>query len=143
MTIILLSRMKSLKNLLSRGISVFLSSFFLVRSSFALAADSASRNNLAGAKEASTLTGDATQVPQYVGGIIALILSLLGIVFLLLIVRAGFLWMTAQGDQKAITKAKDILIQSTIGLLITLSAYAISAFVVSSLTIATGGVGVL
>lgn len=135
--------MTSLKNLLSRGVSVLLFSFFALHSSFVFAADSASRNNLAGAKEASTLTGDASHVSQYVGSFIAVILSLLGIVFLLLIVRAGFLWMTAQGDQKAITKAKDILMQSTIGLLITLSAYAISAFVVNSLTLATGGTGTL
>lgn len=54
------------------------------------------------------------------------VFSILGVVFLLLIVYAGFLWMTAMGQSKKVDKAKDILIQSTIGLVVILSAYAIS-----------------
>ena len=130
--------MKLLKNILFRGFFLLLSLFFVFHSSIVLA-ESQSRTNLLGAQTASTLTGSAADVPAVVGNFIALLLGLLGVIFLLLIVRAGFLWMTAQGDQKAITKAKDILIQSTVGLLILLSAYAISAFIIAKILVGTGG----
>lgn len=59
-------------------------------------------------------------------------LSLLGIVFLVLTLYAGWLWMTAAGDPKQTGKAKDILITAVVGLVILLSAYAISNFVIDN-----------
>ena len=73
-----------------------------------------------------------------IGSLIAALLSVLGVIFLLLIIWAGFTWMTAQGDPKKVDKAKDILITSVVGLIILLSAYAISTFVISTLADATG-----
>lgn len=64
-------------------------------------------------------------------------LGLLGVVFIGLIIYAGVLWMTAQGDDKQVTKAKNVLIQAIIGLTITISAYAITNFVISGLVTAT------
>lgn len=66
------------------------------------------------------------------GGIISAALSLVGIIFLILMVYAGFLWMTARGDSSQIDKAKQIIVSSMIGLVVTLSAYAITAFVTGS-----------
>lgn len=60
-------------------------------------------------------------------------LSLLGLIFVSLIIYAGFLWMTAGGDDKQVGKAKDTIQQAAIGLAITLSAYAITNFVVNQL----------
>lgn len=68
-----------------------------------------------------------------IGELINIALSLLGIVFLLLTLYAGFLWMTAAGDAKATGKAKDILITAVVGLVILLSAYAISNFVIDNI----------
>lgn len=72
-----------------------------------------------------------------IGLLINVLLSFLGVIFLLLIIYAGFLWMTAAGDEGKVDKAKDILITSVIGLIILLSAYAISSFVISQLSTAT------
>lgn len=72
-----------------------------------------------------------------VGNIIRIALSVLGTVFLVLILYAGFLWMTAAGDEKKTTQAKSIITSSVIGLLIILSAYAITYFVTNSLLEAT------
>lgn len=60
-------------------------------------------------------------------------LSLLGLIFVSLIIYAGFLWMTAGGDDKQVGKAKDIIKQAIIGLVITLTAYTITGFVVDKL----------
>lgn len=61
--------------------------------------------------------------------IIKTALQLIGIIFLVLIMYAGFLWMTAGGSEDNVTKAKKIISASVIGLAIVVSAYAITTFV--------------
>lgn len=103
--------------------------------STALAADSV----LSDAKTASGLGGSATSIYSSLGSLIGVLFGVLGIIFLLLVLRAGFMWMTAQGDPKAITKAKDIMIQAVVGLVILLSAYSITEYVFGNLILASGG----
>lgn len=79
------------------------------------------------------LEGGADQLTTTIGTLINVALSLLGIVFLLLTLYAGWLWMTAAGDTKATGKARDILITAVVGLVILLSAYAISSFVIDQI----------
>lgn len=75
---------------------------------------------------------------ETIGQLINVVLGFLGIIFLLLVIYAGFLWMTAGGNSDKVDKAKSILIQATIGLVILLAAYAITSFVVTQLGGATG-----
>ena len=72
-----------------------------------------------------------------IAGIIRTALGLLGIVVVVLMIAAGFIWMTAGGNEDKIAQAKKILINSVIGLAIILSAYAITSFIISKLTSAT------
>ena len=46
---------------------------------------------------------------------------------------SGFNWMTAAGDEEKITKAKSTIRASIIGLLIIISAYALSVFIIEAL----------
>ncbi len=64
-----------------------------------------------------------------VGDVLTAVFSILGVIFLVLTVYAGILWMTAAGDPKKVTKAKDILGQSLTGLVICLLAYGITHWV--------------
>lgn len=64
-----------------------------------------------------------------VGGFIRVALGILGVVFLILIIYGGFIWMTAGGNQDQVTKAKGILRNAVIGTLIVAAAYAITTFV--------------
>lgn len=73
-----------------------------------------------------------------VARIISVALGLLGILTVLLILYAGFMWMTAAGEEDKIKKAKGILTAAIVGLAIILSAYAITRFVIESLMDATG-----
>ena len=68
-----------------------------------------------------------------VGAGISIALSLVGLIFLILMVYAGFLWMTARGDEGQVDKARKTIISSTIGLVIVVSAYALTVFVGASL----------
>lgn len=76
-----------------------------------------------------------------VGGIaatvISVILSLLGIIFVILLIYGGILWMTAAGNEDQIRKAMDLIKAAVIGLIIVVSAYSITYFVFSSLNNAT------
>lgn len=61
--------------------------------------------------------------------IINIILGVIGAVFLLLVIYAGYLWMTAGGDATKVTKAKKILINAVTGLVIIFMAFAITTFI--------------
>ena len=69
--------------------------------------------------------------------IIKTALSFLGLIFVILIIYAGFLWLTSAGNEDKISKAKKIMVASVIGLAIVLSAYAITIFVLEKLLRAT------
>lgn len=68
-----------------------------------------------------------------VGKAIQVLLGLLGIIFLILTIYGGFKWMMAGGDTGEVAKAKSVLTNGVIGLVIVLSAYAISSYVMSAL----------
>lgn len=74
---------------------------------------------------------------QTVGGIINVGLTLVGVVFLVLTVYGGYIWMIARGDESEAKKAKDIIIMATLGLLVVISAYAITNFIVGKLLTST------
>jgi len=65
-------------------------------------------------------------------------LGFLSVVFIALILYAGFRWMTSGGNEEHITKAKKIMIASVIGLGIVLTALAITNFIFRVLIKGTG-----
>ncbi len=93
--------------------------------------------NLESTGQAGYGVSQPKSVGATVGSIINTFLGILGILAVALIVYAGFLWMTARGNEKQVEKARDILTQAIIGLVIILTAYAIAKFVVGSLLAAT------
>ncbi len=76
--------------------------------------------------------GDAT-LPQVVGNIVTIVLSLLGLVAVVLIIIAGFQWMTSAGNEEKVKNAKKLMGSALIGLIIIVLAYAIATFVVDRL----------
>jgi len=57
-----------------------------------------------------------------------------GVLFLGLTIFSGIKWMIAQGNEEKVKIAKDSLLNSIVGLIITLSAYAISYFIINYFT---------
>lgn len=68
------------------------------------------------------------------GQLVGALLSFIGVVFMVLIIAAGLMWMTSGGNQSKVDKAKDLMIAAIIGLVIVLSAYAITAFIGREIT---------
>ena len=69
--------------------------------------------------------------------IIGIGLSFLGVIFLALTIYGGFLWMSDQGNEEQVAKAKKMITAAAIGLIIVLSSYAVSWFVFNVLIRAT------
>jgi len=85
-----------------------------------------------------TGTISETTFAEEIAKIITVALGFLGLLFLILVIYAGFLWMTAAGNDEKIATAKKIMIAAVIGAAIVLSAYAITIFVISNLLKASG-----
>ncbi|OGL72580.1 hypothetical protein A3C96_02565 [Candidatus Uhrbacteria bacterium RIFCSPHIGHO2_02_FULL_60_10] len=74
-----------------------------------------------------------TNLTDMVGNLIGAVLGLLGLILVLFIIYAGYLWMTAQGDPKKVDEAKAIIKNCIIGLVIIAAAFAISDWVFQNL----------
>ncbi len=70
---------------------------------------------------------------QIIATVISVFLGLLGIIFVILIIIAGFNWMTANGDETKIEKAQKTIKAAIIGLIIIVAAYSITKFVFEKL----------
>jgi hypothetical protein len=68
-------------------------------------------------------------LPQTIGTIIGAGLAFIGVIFFILIIYGGFIWMIARGNEQEVHKAKDIITAAVTGLIIVVCAYAITAFV--------------
>lgn len=74
-----------------------------------------------------------TNIPNFIGKSLGSILGFTGIIFFVLVVYGGLLWMTSAGNEDSVAKAKKILTAAIIGLIIVMSAYAITRFIGSSI----------
>lgn len=71
-----------------------------------------------------------TQNPVYVASyVINAFLGILGLVFLILTIYGGFIWMKARGNEEEVTKAKHTIEAAVIGILIVLASYGISTYI--------------
>jgi len=66
-----------------------------------------------------------------IGRIINIGLGILGVIAVSFIIYAGVIWMTSNGDEEKISKAKAILKNGVIGLLIILASWAIATFILT------------
>jgi hypothetical protein len=79
-------------------------------------------------------TQDAPKdVRQIVAEVIQIFLSFLALIFIILIILAGYKWMMARGDEGKVTEALNQIQHAVIGLLIILAAYAVTYFVFNTL----------
>lgn len=69
-----------------------------------------------------------------IGNLIKTFLGVLGIIAFGLILYAGYLWMTAQGESEKVEKAQQILVEATIGLIIIAASWAIASFVTTKIS---------
>ena len=88
-----------------------------------------------------TTTGNEVygNAPEDIGtfigaNVITPVLGLVGVIFLILMIYGGILWMTGGGNTNQIEKARNIIIAAIIGIVIISAAYAITNFIFTSLS---------
>jgi hypothetical protein len=80
----------------------------------------------------------AFDIRLIIANIIRAALGLIGIVLVILMLYAGYLWMTAGGNEEQIGQSKSIIRNAVIGLAIILSAYSIVAYIMNILGVKSG-----
>ena len=80
----------------------------------------------------STATNE-NSLTSIIGIVINAVLSLLGVIFILLMILAGYNWMTASGSQEKVQEAKDTIKRAIIGLVIVIGSWAIWNFILENL----------
>ncbi len=68
-----------------------------------------------------------------IGDILSTVIAFIGVIFLILTIYGGFLWMTSGGDSEKAKKGTGFIKSGVIGVIIIMSAYAITKFVFSEL----------
>ncbi|MBI2459054.1 MAG: hypothetical protein HYV53_00695 [Parcubacteria group bacterium] len=89
---------------------------------------------------AGTGLNNSQDIRIIIAKIIRIAFGFLGIIAVVLIMYAGWLWMTSQGNEDKIEQAKKILTNAVIGLIIIISAFAIVSFILNKL-VSGGGPG--
>lgn len=88
----------------------------------------------AGINAGVSTSGANSTLVGLVGSILTVALNLIGVILFILFIYSGFLWMTAQGEAKQVQKAKDIMGNALIGLLLVFLAYSITYYAISYLS---------
>lgn len=93
-----------------------------------------------------TPIGDATGIPVTdirltIARIVRVALGFLGTISFLLFLYGGFIWMTSGGNDEKISEAKKILINAGIGLVIILSSYGLTTYLITQILAAVNGSG--
>jgi hypothetical protein len=123
----------------------FLFSFVIFAISFGAVAQTARAINLGDSmlsntgNQAGYAAATQTSFAEILGSVVKTALSFVGVIFLILMVYAGYLWMTARGDEGQIEKAETIIRSSIIGIVIATAAYSITAFVLPAILSRTAG----
>lgn len=72
---------------------------------------------------------NAETLTEFIGLIISVVLGLLGVIFMALMLWAGYTWMTAGGNEEKVSQAGHAIKVAIIGLLIVIGSFAIWRFV--------------
>jgi hypothetical protein len=95
-----------------------------------------------GIEYGSSINLGTRDIREIVMTVIQILLGFLGLIAIGIVLYGGWLWMTSQGEPDKIERAKKVLINGAIGLLIILLAYAIVWFIAREISrITTGGGG--
>ena len=91
-------------------------------------------------KSVNTLTAGKVNKPleEVIGGYIKTALVLVGTLFMALTFYGGYIWFIAREDEEEAKRARSIISMALIGLIIVLSAYFVTYFIIYRLTVASG-----
>lgn len=86
-------------------------------------------DGLRDAGDGAQVSTDNPSIGAYVGRIISQILVVISVVFFVLMVFGGVMWMTAGGSEERVTSGQRLLRNAIIGFMVTAAAFLITRFV--------------
>lgn len=112
--------------------------FILVLPYFVFAATTAVNPAIKGLTDVKGSYADITGVPEddilyIIGRVIGALLSLLGVIFVVLMIYAGYNWMTAAGEESKVETAQETIKRAIIGLIIVAGSYALQVLIFDKL----------
>lgn len=81
---------------------------------------------------AGSIFGNA-DIPSVIARVIQVIMGLSATFMLAIIIYSGFLYLTSRGESAKTKKALDLIKSSSIGIIIIVTAYSISQFIISNI----------
>ena len=76
--------------------------------------------------------GDTTtDIRDNIRTFINILLGFLGVIAVIVIIYAGFTWMTSLGNAERVTKAKRTIIWAVVGIIVILSAWTIASYIIN------------
>ncbi len=81
---------------------------------------------------AKSLFGQA-DIPTIISNVIQIIMGLSATVMLVVILYAGFVYLTSKGDSGKTKKAWDLIKSASIGIIIIVTAYSLSQFIINNI----------
>jgi amino acid transporter len=115
-----------MRDLKKRNLLIPLLSFFLLLSFPYLSFAQEYENELT----QGTIIVEEEDLIKIIFEVIRYLLSFLGVAAVLIIIYGGFLWMSAGGNPEKVEKAKKIISQAIIGLIIILLSYSLTMFMI-------------
>ncbi|MFH1745211.1 MAG: hypothetical protein ABH881_03535 [bacterium] len=122
-------------------LSLFVIIFILILPVFAVSAavktaqdkaseglDKTARTMYSGSADGN-LQGAIVSLPTIIGRAVGGLLAFVGTAFLLLMIYAGVMWMTAGGNEQTVAKAKSVIEAAAIGIIIVILAYALTSYI--------------
>ncbi len=79
---------------------------------------------------------NANKLAALLGSLVQPLVVLVGVLLLVIIIISGIIWMTSGGNEERITKAKGMLKNGIIGLVIVTCSYLIVSFIINRLELA-------
>jgi len=82
--------------------------------------------------QVSGLSRYSSDLNSMIGSTVGAALSIISVIFFILMIYGGFRWMTARGSEENTKKSLEIIFSSIIGIIIIVSAYVVTKFVLES-----------
>lgn len=112
-------------------VAVLLVAVLLIGVAVPVMADSNNSNSDYGLTTTAKKAGlEKTEPAAFIGDAIGFVLSFVGVVFFGLMVYGGMIWLTARGNEQRVEKAKDIIVNAAIGIVIVFIAYGVTNLII-------------
>ncbi len=91
------------------------------------------RFNSIGQKSGLSAGNGAVSPFDVIGSLLYVVLGTVGVIFVIVTIQGGFLWMTAGGNEDQVNRARQKITNGVIGVVIIFAAYLLTSFILNQI----------